>query len=140
MTLNQYKPIRLIAELLRYGMVSGVALVVDFCTLLLLAEHMHYLLAASLSFVLGGLVAYYLSIKYVFGQRKLNNMAGELSLFIGLGLVGLALNAAIISVAVGQCAWPLATAKMLAAGGTFTCNFTLRKWLLFTQPALLQTT
>lgn len=122
----------LLSELFRYGMVSGVALIIDFGCLLLLAQLFHYLLAATLSFILGGVVAYFLSVRFVFQHRKLDQVATELSLFIALGLVGLIINAAIISMSVSYWSLSIPFAKILAANGTFTSNFILRKWLLFT--------
>ncbi len=122
----------LLLELFRYGMVSAIALIVDLGCLLLLAQLLHYLLAATLSFILGGVVAYFLSVRFVFQHRKLDRVSTELSLFIALGLVGLIINAAIISLSVGHWSLSLPFAKMLAAGGTFTSNFILRKCLLFT--------
>lgn len=123
----------LFRELIRYGAVSTVALAVDFCVLMMLAKHIHYLTAACLSFTLGGLVAYWLSIKFVFTQRALRHASAELGLFIALGIVGLGINAAVIGIAVGQWSLNLGISKTLAAGGTFTCNFALRKWLLFSR-------
>jgi putative flippase GtrA len=125
--------INLVGELLRYGMVSIAALAVDFCCLLLLAQSVHYLLAASISFTLGGVVAYLLSVKFVFEQRRVSRASTELGAFIALGLVGLAVNAAIIAMAVDSLGLSLAFSKIMAAGATFTCNFALRKWLLFTR-------
>lgn len=122
----------LLLELFRYGMVSVVALIVDFGCLILLAQLLHYLLAATLSFILGGVAAYFLSVRFVFQHRKLDRVSTELSMFIALGLVGLLINAVIISLSVSHWSLSLPFAKMLAASGTFTSNFILRKWLLFT--------
>lgn len=132
--MNPTRPslISLAGELLRYGMVSVAALAVDFCCLLLLAQFVHYLVATSLSFTLGGIVAYLLSVRFVFEQRRLRCASAELGAFVALGLVGLAVNATIMTMAVDYWALSLVYGKILAAGATFTCNFILRKRLLFT--------
>ena len=122
----------ILAELLRYGAVSVIALLVDLGCLMALAQFFHYLLAASFSFVLGGIVAYHLSVKYVFSQRRIGKAATELTLFITLGVVGLLVNVAVIAMSVNLWHVPLPLSKLLAAGTTFSCNFVLRKWLLFT--------
>jgi putative flippase GtrA len=122
---------KLFGEIVRYGLVSAIALAVDFGCLLVLAKSIHYLLAASISFALGGFVAYYLSINFVFDQRALDQATAEISLFIALGVVGLGINALIISIAISHWSTGLGLSKLLAAIGTFTCNFGLRKWLLF---------
>jgi putative flippase GtrA len=118
-------------EAFRYGIVSVVAFGVDLGTLLFLAHHMHYLVAAALAFLLGGLVAYVLSILFVFRHRRIKKRSFEAAAFVALGLVGLAINVAVVGVAVGQWSLPLAVGKLLAGCGTFACNFLLRRWALF---------
>jgi putative flippase GtrA len=120
-------------ELVRYGLVSVAALIVDFGCLLLLAHFFHYLLASCISFTLGGVMAYVLSVTFVFERRRVNSVPTELGAFIALGLVGLAVNTAVIAMAMNYWALTLALSKIMAAGATFTCNFALRKWLLFTR-------
>lgn len=124
---------KLISEIIRYAGVSAVAFLADFSVLLLLASVLHYLVAATCGFILGGLVAYLLSVRYVFDQRRLADRRAELGLFIVLGLAGLILNLITISLAVESWSLPLALGKVLASGVTFASNFTLRKWLLFSQ-------
>lgn len=122
----------ILTELMRYGAVSVIALLVDLGCLMALAQFFHYLLAASLSFVLGGIVAYQLSVRYVFSQRRIGKASTELTLFVTLGIAGLLVNAGIIAMSVHFWHIPLPLSKLLAAGATFSCNFVLRKWLLFT--------
>ena len=123
-------------ELIRYAMVSACAFVVDVGLLWLLAKHlgMHYLVAATLSFLAGGVVAYLLSIRFVFSQRRLQTRSIEGTAFIALGLAGLAVNTAVMALAVEVAGAPLLVAKMASACLTFGVNFLLRKHLLFTRP------
>jgi putative flippase GtrA len=118
-------------ELFRYSVISGVALLVDFACLLSLTHFINYLLAASISFVAGGVLAYYLSIRFVFEQHTLEHGTAELGAFIALGIIGLGVNTLILYLAVNHWSLSLPLSKLLAAGCTFTCNFALRKWLLF---------
>ena len=87
-----------IVELFRYGLVSLVALAVDLGLLELLHRFttLHYLFSASLSFVAGGFVAYLLSVRFVFRHRRVDTAMTEGSIFIALGLVGLAINAMVL--------------------------------------------
>lgn len=120
-------------ELIRYGLVSAAALVVDAGLLGLLhfGLGLHYLLAASLSFIAGGVVAYVLSIRFVFRHRRRDSHAVDAPLFIGLGLVGLAVNTIVMLIVVGRLAAPVLAGKICAAGATFFVNYFLRRTLLF---------
>src|SRR5689334_7931 len=130
----------MIARLLRrtgqlgvYGAASAVALTVDISVLQLLASvlKVQYLIAATISFVSGGVVLYALSVMFVFKARRVDNRALELSFFLALGLVGLVVNSAVIYVAVVAGHVQLLAAKLIAAGFTFSANFVLRRFLLF---------
>lgn len=125
---------KLIQDLFGYGLVSALALAVDVGLLWTLNQKagLHYLLAASISFTLGAVVAWWLSSRFVFNQHQLANRSAEFLAFLALGLVGLCLNAAVLAFAVQWLKWPLLAGKCLAVGGTFICNFTLRRQLLFT--------
>lgn len=123
----------LLNELIRYGLVSAVALTVDFACLLWWAQHLPTLLAAAASFVTGGLVAYGLSVHLVFTHRRVHDSSLEASLFVALGLAGLALNLIVIAWATRQAHWPLAPAKAAAALVSFGCNYALRRYCLFSR-------
>jgi putative flippase GtrA len=124
---------RVLRELLGYGGASAIALAVDVSLLELLVREFgwHYVPASALAFVSGGLVAYSLSVRFVFEQHRLHSRSVELGLFLGLGAVGLAVNALVLSLAVGVAGLGLLTAKACATGCTFATNFALRRNLLF---------
>ena len=121
-------------ELIRYGLVSAGAFVVDagLLALLHLKFGVHYLLAATVSFIIGGAVAYLLSIRFVFSHRRIESQAVEGPAFIALGLVGLAVNTLVMFLLVRRMDFPVMYAKVGAACGTFGVNYLLRKFLLFT--------
>ena len=121
-------------EIVRYGMVSIVALAVDFGVLILLNEHLgiHYRIAATISFVTGGVVAYFLSVRFVFAQHRMQIHTFEAMAFVALGLVGLAVNTVVMGVAVGRMGATVVVAKAVSACCTFGVNFLLRKVILFT--------
>jgi putative flippase GtrA len=127
-------PLRnLIPELLGYAWASGVALLVDVTVLAVLVKRAYWplLAAASLAFIAGATVAYLLSVKFVFRHRQVPRRPLEFGYFVGLGLVGLAVNDAMLFVAVSGAGLGLVVAKVLAAGATFATNFTLRRQMLF---------
>jgi len=124
-------------ELFRYGLVSACAFAVDVGLLWLLVARagVHYLVAATISFLAGGVVAYLLSIRFVFSHRRIQTRSAEGTAFIALGLAGLAVNTAVMAMAVGKVGVPLLAGKAAAACATFGVNFLLRKHLLFTPSA-----
>jgi putative flippase GtrA len=120
-------------ELGFYGMASAAALGVDMGLLALLvtAASVQYLVAATISFVAGGLLLYVLSTTVIFRFRRIGNRTLELSYFAGLGSVGLVVNAAVIYLVVEMWHLHFMIAKLLAAGCTFGTNFLLRRYILF---------
>jgi putative flippase GtrA len=121
-----------LSELLRYLAVSGVALAVDTAGLLLAANFVHYLWAATFGFLLGATTSYLLSVRWVFRHRRLAAFPRtEFAAFAGVGVVGLGVNNLAIYAAVEHAGLGLLAAKAVAALLTFSFNFVLRKWGLF---------
>jgi putative flippase GtrA len=130
---------RLFIEAAKYAAASAVALAVDAGLLLSLTRYAgwHYLLAGSLSFLAGASVAYLLSVRFVFSAHRLHSRKMEFAWFVALGLVGLAVNALVLFVAVSRLGMDLVYAKAVAAACTFFANFALRRQLLFRSGAQL---
>jgi putative flippase GtrA len=120
-------------EVLGYGLASGIALAADTAILegLVKLGGWHYLPASAVAFATGSVVAYLLSVKFVFRFRRVTNNLLEFGYFAALGVAGLLVNAAALFVAVSLAGLSLLVAKLLAAGCTFVTNFTFRKQLLF---------
>ncbi len=116
-----------------YGLASVAGLLTDMALLALLVSRagMHYLVAATISFICGGAVVYLLSVTFVFRFRRIDSRALELSYFVALGAAGLLVNAAVIYVAVAAGHLHFMVGKLLAAGCTFCTNFLLRRYFLF---------
>jgi putative flippase GtrA len=127
---------RLLIEVGEYAVVSLIALAVDIAVLYVFVNlaGWHYLAASVPAFAAGAAVAYLLSVRLVFRFRRLRNPSMEFASFVALGLAGLLVNAAALSVAIGAAGLGLITAKVLAAGCTFVTNFTLRRQFLFVPP------
>jgi putative flippase GtrA len=130
-------PRRLIRRIGAYGLASGFGLGMDMTLLGLLVTvfHVHYLIAATISFICAGAVVYALSIWWVFDNRRITSRTLEFSSFMALGGAGLIVNATVMHIAVAVLALNLMVGKVLAAGFTFCMNFLLRQHLLFPSAA-----
>ena len=122
-------------ESARYFGASALALAVDFGTFIGLHRlaGLDYRIAAPIGFSLGLGVIYALSIRWVFSQRRLKDARAEFVLFAALGLAGLALNQAIITIGMEFLDLADWLSKIASAGIVFCFNFGSRKLLLFTR-------
>jgi putative flippase GtrA len=123
----------ILQDAIRYGAVSGCAFAVDVAVLFVLVHYFSwwYVAAASASFLVGLIVGYLLSITVVFKYRRLQDARIEFASFAAIGVVGLGINAAAISVGVRILGLHYLIAKCGAAGFTFLWNFVARRQLLF---------
>jgi putative flippase GtrA len=125
---------KLAGEFGRYLVVSAVALAFDYALLRLLADGagLHYRAANAISFTLGAVLAYWLSVRFVFDEHRIRDTRAELAMFVGTGLVALGVQQLLMTASVEWAGLPYAWAKLPAAGGSFVINFALRRALLFT--------
>ena len=124
-----------VQEAIRYAAVSACALIIDITVLFFLVHYLSwwYVMAATMSFLVGLLVGYVLSITLVFKYRRLEDPRLEFASFVGIGVVGVAINAAVISLGVKTLGLHYLIAKCGAAGFTFVWNFVARRQFLFVQ-------
>ena len=124
---------RLAWELFGYGAASAIALGADAGLLFVLATRLgwDYRLASAVSFLTGAVIAYGLSVAFVFANHRVRNRKAEFTYFVLLGLVGLVVNSMVIIFAVGTLGLKLLVAKAMAAVCTFVTNFALRRHFLF---------
>lgn len=119
-------------EFVRYLAASLVALAVDTVVLLTLAAIAHYMVAASVGFILGAVVSYLLATRWAFSRRRMaENSKSEFGIYLLVGLFGLGINNLVIFVAFGNLGIALIWAKAIAAAMTFAFNFIVRKLVLF---------
>ena len=125
----------LILQFGSYGLASAAAFALDVGLLWLLVNlaGWYYLLAALTSFIAGGVLLHKLSVKFVFRERRVANEGMEISYFLGLGIVGLLINMAVMYIAVDGLGAHLLVAKVCAAGCSICVNFLLRRQLLFSR-------
>jgi putative flippase GtrA len=121
-------------QFFRYFFVGGTAFAVDFLLLAFLTEiaGINYLLSAAISFIAGLICNYFLSIKWVFNERKLSSPWIEFFLFGIIGLIGLGLNVVIIWFFTEKISVYYLYSKIIATVIIFFWNFFARKLALFT--------
>lgn len=120
-------------QLFRYTFVGGFAFLVDFGSLFLLTElaGLHYLISASLAFLLGLATNYTISVLWVFHESRFSSRWLEFALFAGIGVIGLGIN----DVSMGICTEWLGVhyllSKLVSTVIVYLWNFFARKYLLF---------
>ncbi len=119
-------------EFIRYLAISVVALGVDVALLMLVAQVINYLWAATLGFVVGAAISYFLATRWAFGHRRLQHKPLlEFGGYAMVGIIGLGINNLTIYLAVEMLGVPLLAAKAMAAAASFAFNFGARKLILF---------
>jgi putative flippase GtrA len=113
-----------------------VAACVDIGLFMLFAQHygLPYLRVAAATFVLATLVNYFLSVRFVFVSGVRFRRRWEIALVFGVSAVGLALNQAILALAVEVARMGLLPAKVLATGTVFFWNYFARRRYVFAAP------
>lgn len=122
-----------LAELIKSTVTSALAFAADFGLLVLLTEiaGLHYLASAALSFCVGTSASYALSILWVFRTRRFSSRFLEYALFVGVGVVGLGLNEALLWLLTEPLGLFYMVSKVAAAAVIFFWNFAARKLILF---------
>jgi putative flippase GtrA len=125
----------ILREATRYAAVSACAFIIDITVLFVLVHYLSwwYVAAATSSFLVGLVVGYVLSVTLVFKYRRIQDPRVEFASFAGIGAVGVAINAAAMTLGVKVFGVHYLIAKCGAAGFTFVWNFVARRQFLFTQ-------
>jgi len=119
--------------LARYFAVGGIAACTDISLFFVFAKLMgfNYLWVAAFSFLVGTLVNYALSIRFVFDSGKKYNRHTELVLVYLVSLIGLLLHQAALFFLVESLLLGLLTAKFMATGLVFSWNYLMRRFFVF---------
>lgn len=116
---------------IKYCIVGGTAAVVDFGILAILKEvfNVHYLVAATLSFILAALTNYSLNRRWTFrsdGQKR-----RQIPIFFTVATLGLLLNNGMMYIGVEFLALWYIWAKVIATGVVLMWNFLGNKYFTF---------
>jgi putative flippase GtrA len=127
----------LAGEFARYFAAGLIALGIDFALYVALTElaGWHYLISATAAFAAGLATVYFFSIFWVFRERSIGPGSREFLLFSVIGIVGLALTAAVLYVLTDILGLDYRLSKIASAGLVFLFNFGCRKFFLFRRPS-----
>lgn len=120
-------------QLFRYIFVGGLSFLVDYSVLYILTDlcGWYYLLSATISFIAGLLVNYFISIRWVFLDSKLQNKMAEFSLYGIIGVVGLVLTNLLMYFFTDLLHIHYMVSKLITAAIVLIWNFVGRKYILF---------
>lgn len=119
----------LMLQTIRYFWVALVGLAVDFGTLVLLTEvfRVSYLLSSVCGFLLGLVINFVLSERFVFSDPKLQSPWLRFGLFAVIGAIGLGLLTLLMWTQVDVFGWNYILAKVLATVLVYAWNFLARR-------------
>lgn len=124
---------RLLAQIIKFGLVGVVATVIDFLVLTVLTElfGVYYLTSAAAGFIISTIFNYLASMRYVFKSRfTASERHKELLLFVTLSVIGLVLNQFFMWLFVEQFGLFYVLSKIAATVFVMAWNFISRKlWL-----------
>jgi putative flippase GtrA len=135
----------LIAQLVKFGLVGGIAFVIDYgiMNILVAGFHVNATLSATISFTISLVFNYIASMKFVFTRRDDMAKWMEMLIFLVSSLIGLGINDLIIWYATsvmlpagsltsqhGKYVLYTNIAKLVATVIVSIWNFVIRKWLL----------
>ncbi len=142
---------KLLAQILKFGLVGGTSFIIDFVITLLVSKlcrafGLDVAMAATVGSVFGFCISlvynYIMSMKFVFERRDDMNRTKEFIIFLLLSLIGMGINSAIMYFGVHGCESFLpelvakypdqttAVVKMFATGVVMVYNFISRKMTL----------
>ncbi len=120
-------------EFIRYVAASAIALLIDTGSLFLMTSifEVPYLISGAIAFTLGLAMVYVLSVVWVFENRVVRSRLAEFAAFALIGIIGLAMNEAILWLLTSAFGFYYLVSKIGSVAVVFTWNFFARKHLLF---------
>jgi putative flippase GtrA len=119
-------------QFFRYGFVAVAAFIIDFGLLFVFTHflHIYYLVSATMSFLISLILNYYLSTLWVFSHSS-RKRSTEVSIFLIINLVGLALNTLIIWASTSMFGIYYLYSKLIAVAIVFFWSFFARRYYIF---------
>ena len=124
---------KLFSQLIKFGLVGGIAFLIDYGIMVLLTEvfKIPSLISAAVSFTVSVIFNYIASVKWVFDvDKEKNGKAKELIVFIILSVIGLGINELIMWIMDKQFGIYYMISKIVATIVVMCYNFITRKLFL----------
>ncbi|OUO90873.1 sugar translocase [Gordonibacter sp. An230] len=123
---------RLVAQIMKFGVVGVVAFAIDYGLLALLTEvfGVNYLASATVSFTVSVAFNYAASMRYVFTHKEGMSRRREFAIFVALSVIGLAINNLCMWAGVELVGIHYLVVKIGATFLVMVWNFVTRKKLL----------
>lgn len=124
---------KLFIQIIKFGLVGGIAFLIDYSLLVLFTEifHVHYFLSSILSFSVSVIFNYIASVLWVFEvDNEKKNGKTTLIVFILLSLIGLGINQVVMWFGVEQLNISYLIIKFAATFIVMIYNFITRKLIL----------
>lgn len=130
--INKIKNNKLFNQILKFGVVGGIAFVIDYITLIVCKEifNINVLLSAAIAFTVSVIFNYILSIKWVFDVNKEKDSRKNFIIFIIFSIIGLGLTELIMWFGTDIIKINYLIVKIIATGIVMIFNFITRKVFL----------
>ena len=123
---------KLLIQIFKFGIVGGIAFVIDYVSLIVCKEvfHLNTLLAAAIAFTISVIYNYIASVKWVFDVNKEKNEKANFVIFIVLSIVGLIITEIIMWFGTDVMKISYLIIKIVATAIVMVFNFITRKLFL----------
>jgi putative flippase GtrA len=130
--INKIKNNKLFNQILKFGVVGGIAFVIDYVTLIVCKEifNINVLLSAAIAFTVSVIFNYILSIKWVFDVNKEKDSRKNFIIFIVFSIIGLGLTELIMWFGTDVIKINYLIVKIIATAIVMVFNFITRKIFL----------
>lgn len=123
---------KLLIQIFKFGIVGGIAFVIDYVSLIVCKEvfHLNTLLAAAIAFTISVIYNYIASVKWVFDVNKEKDEKTNFIIFIVLSIVGLIITEIIMWFGTDVLKISYLIIKIVATAIVMVFNFITRKMFL----------